>query len=391
MGPEKYFAMEKHFHILTASLLPVSSTTDKKGYECSNEASYGLSFAHEKVAERFHQAAMQLMPNSNSKTSIEPHSLNVMTSADDEEMIDYPPLSLSSKLPLSYSRPEVQEEEAGALTCSGHFPLNIEDSCEEEKPLHALQVSYGGTAEDEGLEDVDGRDLGVKSRLKNKEKRSRRIAGSRESWMCSSSGSSRGFLESDNQKLTRRSESMHDIRISYPTSFKHLAHIHPGTPFNDLKQVINTGVSPYSLRSSTEHNERTSDGKVKLRNTPPVQSKVHRHNSLPSKFPKILVTPAIENKRRQVPYPPPPPQVMDFKKLVEELRLPETDNESGLTDSMEKWQVSFQSAVGKLIEKKLTREPNLWSLTQSGRAEKNERKVNRVPSVIVHDHGMVYL
>ena len=382
--------MEKHFHILTASLLPVSSAKDKKEDECSNEASYGISFAHEKVAEKFHQAAMQLMPNSNSRTSIEPGSLNVMTSADDEEMTDYPPLYLSSKLPLSHSRQDAQEEEAGALTCSGHFPVNIEDSCEEEKPLHALQVSYGGIPEDQGLEDVDGQSLEVKSR-KNKEKRRRRSAGSRE-WMCSSGGSSKGFLESDSHsKLTRRSESMHDIRISYPTSFKHLAHIHPGTPFNDLKQVINTGVSPYSMRPSTEHDARTNDGKVKLRNPPPVPSKVNRHKSLPPNFPKILVTPAIENLRRQVPYPPPPPQVTDFKKLMEELRLSETDNESGLMDSMEKWQVSFQSAVGKLIEKKLKKEPNLWSLTLSGHAEKNERKVNRAPSVIVHDHGMVYL
>ena len=387
--------MESHFHILTASLLPSSSKEKERE---NKETCYGLSFAHEKVAERFHQVALQLMPTVvGSKTvassQLKQDSISAMMSSDTEEMTDNPPLYLSSKLPaVSYrAMQEAQEEEAGALTCSGHFPLPIEDSYEEEKPMHTLQVSYGGTSEEEGLEDVDlgGQRLSLTKPKRNKEKQRLRSTGSRE-WMCSSSGNSRSFLDSsyNESRLKRRSESMHEIRISYPSSFKHLAHVHPGTPFHDLKQVINTGVSPLSSPKPTK---TCSDDKVKIRHTPsiPNRLKAQRHNSLPPNFPTILVTPATYN--RQAPYPPPPPPVSDFKQLLEELQMPKT-NEGGLTDSMEVWQVSFQSAVEKIVEKKLQNESKLWSLTaQSGRTERNEREDNRVPSVIVHDHGVVYL
>ena len=401
-NPEKYQVMDKHFHVLMSSLVLPSSNTfltppETQEDSIKKEICYGLSFAHEKVAERFYQAAVQLMPQpSSTKTNqicdraqLVQSLTSSLTTCSPEEMTDFPP-----KLQSGIHRKSMVEE-AGALTSSGRFPLPLEESIEDEKSLQVLQVSYGTVSEDEGLEDVDidGK-VPFKMRYKRKDRKSTLQDSMKSDWR-GLSGSGSVFLEKEPAK---RSESLEEIRISYPTSVKHTAHINTHTPVHALKQVVNTGKSLYTVVDN-ENKEPNNKRHTKLHRTPSAPTRI-RHHSLPLKplhRPTILVTPAESPKRKYPPInnlPSPPPCVTDFQELLKQLKVAENNDKDELTNSLEAWQHSFHSAVANLIRKKLHDEvlcSKLLSLTQSGREETSEKPTSRTTSVIIHDHGIVCL
>lgn len=372
--------LKKHFHVIVSSSFSLDCSqnddSNKTTHSLCTETSFGLNFAHEKVAERFYQTALQLMPSQtklHESTRESRHCALYRT----EEMTDYSRSSI-------YHSYHYQTEEAGALTASGKFPKSLEESIEDEQSLHVLQVSYGGgTSEEEGVEDVDGRRLSL--RLKHRQKGKKRMS---KEW----AGFSGGRSEYE-PSMRRRSESMDGIHISYPTDVKHLAHINPCTPFHTLKEVVNnTGIHPPRKPRKGLLN------KTKLYRTPSAPGPLH-HNSVPPlstvPFPTILITPSDQQIIASLhKFPTAPPPISDFEDLLRQLKLSKEEDRSDLTSSTEAWQYSFHSAVGNLIHKKLASEPfysKLLSFTQSGNEETSEKSNSRTASVIIHDHGVVSL
>ena len=405
-GPEKYKVLDKHFHVFISGLDLGCHLTEQQ----SPYYAYGLSFAHEKVAERFHQAVMQLVPQaSESLTSSEAtnskrdkpqrmHVLSKSLNVSPEEMTDFPPFQSSSEYT---TKSKLSVEEAGALTSSGKFPTPLEESAEDEQSLHVLQATYNGaTSEEEIIEDVDtdGR-ISIQKKRQTGGKKNRLHVPSR---LINRRGSLEGNTEKKQFPLKKRSESLQDVRISYPTTVKHLAHIDQETPFHTLKQIVNTGSAPGSVFEESIDRKRYS----RLQRSPSAPCHVRpRSKSLLKSFrPAILVTPAKTARKKKLSpkldLPSPPAPISDFESFLQQLQSSKeqsqqiSDNQSELTSSLDTWQLSFHSAVGNLIRKKLQSDTiysKLLSFTQSGKQETCEKPSSRTTSVIIHDHGMVCL
>lgn len=313
------------------------------GLRNTEECCFGFSFAHENVAEKFYQTVIQQLLEIDSQPTIPQQSVI----GSPEEMIDFPP-----------DNSELLEE-AGALTLSGKFPvIEFEESVEDKQSLHVLQVSYGSSvSEEEVLDDVD-------FAKKTKKVKKKRISFKRLS-KCR-----------DARKLqwsSHQSSKLEDIQISYPVSVKHMAHVHPKTPFDALKEVVNTGTSTgtelhydvLSLPTTTEMK------KLSL-----------------SANPAIIVTPVAQYQRSMIKIPSPLIPAKDFEILLKELKV----NEQIIDDhSKEAWQHSFQFAVSNAISKALQDSLKVVSFTQSGREKTVERGTSRNSSMIIHDHGSVSL
>ncbi len=410
-GPEKYKVIDSHFHTFTTERSRICATLSYGGqtnhgphhnltssYNHHVEQSYGLSFAHDKVAERFYKAVIQLIPKQSSSTSYYrglSHSLSMTTSLTimPEEMIDFPPLVQSDSF---ISHQSFLEEEAGALTSSGKFPNPLEESAEDEQSLKVLQQSFatndcrhvGGIVEDVDL--VDKR----KSMLSNQPIVKKYHTFLQNKRRGSLDHSSESLISKHSPLMKQRSESLEDVRISYPTTVRHLAHISHATPFHTLKQVINTGIAPGSVLESDIEKQRYE----KLKRTPSAPCRVrHKSFSFVSSTPACptihITHPVIANKKQQ--HPKPPPQITNFDALVQKLQATgEMDRQSEFTSSTEAWQQSFHCAVSNLIRKKIYDDPSnpkLLSFTQSGREETSERPSSRTASLIIHDHGIVCL
>ena len=402
-SPDKYKILDRHFHIFITersrtSALSFGLNTPRQHNLSSSynhhmdSVTYGLSFAHEKVADRFYKAVIQLLPKrfpSSSSFSRDRLSQSVSLSSSltitPEEMTDLPALIQSD----SYLSQSFLVEEAGALTSSGKFPnpLEEESSPEDEQSLRILQHSYTNNKGEEVIEDVDAsRRRQCVPRKLNSFLSTPSLAKRRGSLDHSSAES---LLNKSSSLLKQRSESMEDVRISYPTTVRHLAHISQETPFHTLKQVINTGICPGSVLESDIEKHRYE----KLKRTPSAPCRVrNRNSSFVSSTPAILVTNTDATKKS---FPKPPPQVSDFDSLVKKLQSAgEIDRQSEFTSSTQAWQESFHCAVSNLIRKKIYDDPNnskLLSFTQSGREETSERPSSRTASMIIHDHGIVCL
>lgn len=370
-------------------------------YSHHAELSYGLSFAHEKVAERFYKAVIQLFPRKlNSSHAIDrlTHSLSAITLPEETtDLASHTLVKSDSFVEQSYN----QIEEAGALTSSGKFipnPIEENSSTDEDslKVLHqSVSQSLHGAAleEDVDLVSSDNKLRGPSFGCSSGAPRTRRSTS-----MFSVLSSRRGSLDNSSETLLnnkhaplikQRSESMDDVRISYPTTVRHLAHVSQETPFYTLKQVINTGYAPYSVLNSDIEKQRLE----KLKRTPSApahkSSFVRSSSSIP-----LLVSPANSSLYKKQ-FPCPPPQVNDFDALVQKLQTNgEIDRYSDLTSSTQAWQQSFYCAVSNLIRKKIFDDDTnskLLSFTQSGREETTERPDSRATSLIIHDHGIVCL
>ena len=408
-SPERYKAIDHHFHVFTTKkpkedssfngLMsdPAVAHQDLTNTRETSDINYGLSFAHEKVAERFYLAVMQLIPKRflpQKSTKWEErlsHSLSLSTSltVTPEEMTDLPPLVQSD----SFLSQNFLIEEAGALTSSGRFPNPLEESVEDEQSLQVLQRNFSGIkSEEEIVEDVDAAEK-YKMKLKGYRSIGQLCSGMALSKRRGSLDTSSEVLMSKSPILKRRSESMEDIRISYPTSVRHLAHVSQETPFHTLKQVINTGTAPGSVVESDIERQRFE----KLKRTPSAPCRVrHRSSSMVKSTPPIIfVTPPDSATKSNKQLPKPPPPVQNFESLVQQLQTTgEIDKNSEFTNSTEAWQQSFHSAVGNLIRKKIYEDPlnsKLLSFTQSGREETSESSNSRTASLIIHDHGIVCL
>ena len=405
-SPDKYKALDNHFHVFTTERsricalsyggqneIPHHNLTSS--YNHHSELTYGLSFAHDKVAERFYKAVIQLIPKQLSSTSYFTgkerlsHSMSLLSTSmtiTPEEMTDFPPLVQSD----SFLSQNYLIEEAGALTSSGKFPNPLEESdAEDEQSLKVLQQSYtnGARSGEDIVEDVD---------LSDRRKYTRNHSIIRRYHGVLNSSKRRGSFDHSSETLIskgslmkQRSESLDDVRISYPTTVRHLAHISQATPFHTLKQVINTGFAPGSVVESEIEKQRYE----KLKRTPSAPCRVrHRSsNSFVSSMPSIT-HPDSRNKKQ---LPKPPPQITDFDALVQKLQTAgEIDRQSEFTSSTQAWQQSFHCAVSNLISKKIYEDPSnskLLSFTQSGREETSERPNSRTASLIIHDHGIVCL
>lgn len=315
---DDYKELDKHFHVLTAF-----------GADIGEERTYGMTFAHEKVAERFFAAVKQLAPGE--VTQLPPRFSERSTKMVSVEATDLPSL---------HGRVLRDEEEAGALTASGRITMReFEESVGgDDRAVRLQQIATPGEGSepehrDEIVEEVDeGRHQ---------------------------------LMTSKQLKDTSRDR----VDISHPTSCKHVAHVGVDTPVHALAQVINTGED-----LSTVH--------------------------------------VCKSERRS--FPPAPPPMTNFEKLLKELqaqsfrvqRSPTTQSaDGGGTDKTEETDSaslssetscgeSFHMAVAQLIRKKLHDEAlysKLVSFTASGREEKCEKPLRRAASVIIHDHGIVCL
>ena len=373
-GPEKYQVLDRHFHFVVKSLSPEQSNKEE-------DACYGLSFAHEKVAERFYQAIMQLVPK---KPKDEPklkettnllRGLSSSLKISPEEMTDFPRLIRSNSL----MDRRASLEEAGALTLSGRFPCPLEESIEDPKTMELLYETQPLNHDDDV---IDGRAPPGKfkfNRLRSSLKQNKSDDHTRKP-------------RSMNKSL---SMSLDDVNISFPTGFQHKAHVSHHTPFHALKEVINTGISPAAY---TDNGLGPFRPLRRVPSAPNIQRYRNPSQTSNIKRPTILVTPPTKFKEYKLPEPP--LAVSNFEAFLKEINtnkelLASVDEEqSDLTGSIEAWQQSFQSAVGSLVHRKLCNEElasKLLSFTQSGRQETCEKPTNRTSSVIIHDHGMVCL
>lgn len=312
---EDYRQLDRHFHVLT------TGTDDKK-------CTYGMTFAHEMVAERFFAAVKQLAPcEAKSKRTRYAHRQVVSIEATD--------------LPSLHGTRGLHVEEAGALTASGRFKSELEESTggmdyhavqlQREKPL-VEQTSDQGTQD--VVEEVDhgGNHPTSYKTLKD---------GSRDS-----------------------------VDISHPTACKHVAHVGSHTPVHTLVQVIKKGEDLSSVRDS----ESMKQSAQPLPPPPP---------------PPMTNFQTILEELQSLNLGETSPEEKTSKDGSDRNGAENPDNDS--QTSQEK---SFHKAIGKLINKKLHDEAlysKLVSFTASGREEKCEKPAKRAASVIIHDHGIVCL
>ena len=198
---ECYKEVDHHFHVLTAT-----------AKDSDEDKTYGMTFAHELVAERFLAAVKQLAPNE-VKSSNRPHFGHGQQLVS-IEATDLPSLHSDSGRYQAFS-----VEEAGALTASGRFKSEMEEESVATMDDQAVQLQQekvgGAETADQGLEEVDKPNL-------------------------------------EQQKETLRDR----VDISHPTSCKHVAHVGSDTPVHTLVRVIKNGEDPSSILecdNNTEH------------------------------------------------------------------------------------------------------------------------------------------
>ena len=353
--------LDKHFHVI---IIPTTSKMWSTSYmhniKEKKEICFGLSFAHEKVAEKFYQTVVQLMPHVSGPLELQETTSNVSNLfASCQEMVNFTPTC------------NLLEEEAGALTLSGKFLTVAEQIIEDE---HIVDVSFGFTSvcEEETLEEVD-----VDEKIKNKQNIKQESKHLSKEWMNESTG---------HHSLMSRKASIEDIHISNPVSVKHMAHVNAHTPLHTLKEVVNTGKSLFTS-NMLDQKERKHG---KLHRVPSVPTRI-KHSSSPT----IVVTPAKiyqqSNDLKVYSLPSPPFPNGNFEDLLKIMKFKNTECDQAESCA---WERKFQCVVNNLIHKKLQDDDlcsKLLSFTQSGQEQTSEKSDSRTSSIIIHDHGIVYL
>lgn len=321
----KYNQLEEHFHVFRAV---VPGGTEK---------AYGMTFAHELVADRFFAAVQQLAPEVATKTPTSSVGQRQLT----EEATDFPPLSILQK------RNQLQnEEEAGALTASGNMSRELELSGTVDPQTVRLQQFSVARTPDEPIEEVD--------------------AGSH-------------YCETASFKKLESSFSERDAKvdISKPMQCKHVAHVGQDTSVQTLAHVIKTGEDP-GCRSLMQEKLAANKMSRSYFPTPPPSSAINQ----------IVQDLASCGHHLQKQHSAP------------SISSPcEDDHGKKETDAVSQWSElscgeNFQTAVAQLIRRKLDDEAlysKLVSFTASGREDQAEKPTTRSASVIIHDHGVVSL
>ena len=199
---EFYKEIDHHFHVLTATM------NDSDEYK-----TYGMTFAHEKVAERFFAAVKQLAPNEVN------YSRPRRYSRDGQQLVSIEATDLPSLHSDSGRYQAFSVEEAGALTASGRFKNETEEesaAMDDDQAVQLQQEKVGGAEITEGLEEVDQPNM-------------------------------------EKQMDTSRDR----VDISHPTGCKHIAHVGSDTPVHTLVRVIKNGEDPNSIPKCDDRTEHS--------------------------------------------------------------------------------------------------------------------------------------